>query len=98
MTMKLFNRKKPEPITKYTPAEQAPSPAKPPSIDQKIDALIENQAVVTRNQQIILDSITALGQLIQRLAGDEELPEMETEPTEEELRAAVLEMRKKGKR
>ena len=81
----------PEKIVNYSEVDQGRIP--PPIVesdDSQLRKVLENQKVIVQNQQVILDSIVATQQLIRSLAG-----EAEAEPTPEEIRAAVAELKRK---
>lgn len=97
--MALFKKtpqKKKDAAMEYSEIDQdIPKPpaamAEPPVCDcqecQKIRKVLENQQTIVANQQVILNSIEAVGQLIVKLAG--EAPAEEPEPTQEEIEAAI---------
>ena len=97
--MALFKKKaeqKPEPVQKYSEIEQGAVPEPPvepfSELATQIAKVLENQKVIVSNQQIILNGVTKTQGMIQFFAtGAQEEPE----PTEEELKAAALELRKK---
>lgn len=62
---------------------------------KKLDTVIQNQTVILRNQQLIVDVILGLGKDMRDLYAPEVLPDVEPEPTPEELRDAAMELRRK---
>lgn len=95
--MALFKKgpkKKEEPVVAYSEVDQgAPEPPKgdEKACDcpecMKLAKVLSNQQTIVANQQVILNSIEAVGQLIVKLA--DAAPEEEPEPTEEEIQAAI---------
>ena len=70
-----------------------PTPTPVPSLTEKIDMILSNQAVILQNQQLTVDVILGLGKDMRDTFAPEVFPN--PEPTPEELRAAALELRKK---
>lgn len=110
ITMKKDNDKKDNekrPVDKYSQIEQGtqepelkvPIPSSNNlteinNISDKIDKVLSNQTIIVENQQYILNAIVGTQELIKSLASDN-TEETAPEPTEEEIREAMEEIKKK---
>lgn len=99
--MGLFNRRKAESVEKYQPPEQS-QPEMPARGDvagslqmiiEQMRKLQESVAVLSQNDQVLLDAIGGTRKLLVELAGQE--PEEEqAEPTQEEIEQAIIAARR----
>jgi hypothetical protein len=87
---KKTEKPKTEPVIEYSEHEQGAPPPEPAK--DKLDQVLSNQAVIVQNQQLILNTIVALGQRLEQLAN----PPEETEGEGEEPPVATK-VKKKGK-
>lgn len=100
--MGLFKKKaapKPELVAQYSDVEQDAPPTQAPDplaeLCAKIDQVLANQKSIVANQQLIIDHVSEQAQaLAAHISNLAQNSPGEPEPSEEELKAAALAMRK----
>lgn len=81
--MGLFNKKKQETVSNYSPPDQTiEEPKKAPTMEEQLARLLQNQMTIVANQQTILDSIMQTQQIMLQLANPPEETERESPPEE----------------
>jgi len=93
--MALFGKKSSQRPETFVQNDLPPLPEPPiPPVGDQLRKVLENQAILAQNQQLILNGIGSTQALIKSLATSEE---PEDDLSEEELEAAIKEARAKKK-